>query len=132
MISLYNIIFTILLGLITGLFTGFTGLSAMGIVLMALAVTRIIEDYKTIIGTVLYILMFPTTVAGVWEYYKKGKINFVIGNLLLVTLLIGSYIGAKITLTEKFKISEKTIKYTTSFIALSMGIYFFISAYNTI
>ena len=130
MISFLSIIFTIGLGLIAGLLTGFTGLSAMGLVLMALTVSHIIEDYKTIIGTVLYVLMFPTTIAGVWEYYKKDKINFLVGNLLLISLLLGSYIGAKITLSSKYKISEKTIKYTTSFIGLSMGSYFFINAYN--
>jgi uncharacterized membrane protein YfcA len=130
MISFFSIIFTILIGLITGLFTGFTGLSAMGIVLMALTSSHIIDDYKTIIGTVLYVLMFPTTIAAVLEYHKQDKINFLVGNLLLISLLVGSYIGAKITLSSKYKISEKTIKYTTSFIALSMGTYFFITAYN--
>ena len=130
MMPFFNIIFIILLGLITGVFTGFTGLSSMGLILMSLSVSHIIEDYISIIGTVLYVLMFPTTIAGVWEYYKQKKINFLVANLLLISLLVGSYIGAKITLSSKYKISEKSIKYTTSFIALSMGSYFFITAYN--
>ena len=128
--SFINIITVILLGLIGGITNGFTGLSGMGIILAALSLLHIIDDYKTAVGTIVYVLMFPTTLSGAYEYYKQGKINFTIGNILLVCLLIGTYLGSKLSLSSKYKLSEKTIKYTSAFIGLTLAFYFFISAYT--
>jgi hypothetical protein len=125
------IIVPIFLGLISGFFTGFTGLSAIGIILGGLSMSNIITDYKTIVGTVLYLLMFPFTIASVWEYYKAGKINFLIGNTLLISVLVGSYLGTKIALNANLKISNKTVKYISAFVSFFVGTYFLSSAYYT-
>jgi uncharacterized membrane protein YfcA len=128
---MYDILLSIFLGFISGFFTGFTGISALGIVLAGLSITQIIPDYKTVIGTVLYLLMFPFTIGSVWQFYKIGKINFFLGNILLISVLIGSYLGSKLVLTGNLKISNKTIKYTTGWVAFIMAIYFLSSAYHT-
>jgi len=124
-----NIIILICLGSICGFFTGFTGISTTGLILAGLSLFNVISDYQTIMGTVLYILIFPVTIISAWQFYINKKINFFVGNILLVSMLVGLYFGSYLVLNSKFKINDKLIKYTTSFIALSMGIYFFISAY---
>lgn len=124
-----NIITAIALGLTGGVLTGFTGISNVGLVLAGLSITNIITDYKVIMGTVLYILMFPYTSGSVWHFYKNGKINFFIGNIIIVSMFLGSMIGTKLVLRSDLKISEKTIKYTTSVIAFTLSMYFFYSAY---
>ena len=131
MMTFYNIIIVIILGLFGGILNGVTGLSGIGIILMVLSFTNIINDYKTTIGTVLYILMFPTSIFGVIEYSKNYKIDFGIGNILIITLLIGAYIGAKLSILYKYNLPDKTVKYISAFIALFTGFYFLISAYHT-
>jgi uncharacterized membrane protein YfcA len=126
---MFAVFISIMLGLISGFFTGFTGISSAGIMLAGLSFTNVIKDYKTLIGTILYLLMFPITSGSAWEFYKLKKINFFIGNILLVSFFTGSFLGSQILLNSGYKISEKTIKYITSGIALFMFIYFFNAAY---
>lgn len=123
-----DILITIALGVTSGIFTGFTGIGSSGIILAGLSLTKVLKDYKTIMGTMLYILMFPVTLGSTWEFYKVNKINFLIGNVLLVSSVIGTFLGSRIALNEDLKISEKTIRYVTSAVALSIGSYFFYSA----
>uniref|UniRef100_A0A6C0E1M9 Membrane transporter protein n=1 Tax=viral metagenome TaxID=1070528 RepID=A0A6C0E1M9_9ZZZZ len=124
-----NIIIAILLGLTSGILTGFTGISNIALVLAGLSITKIITDYKVIMGTVLYILMFPFTSGSVWHFYRDDKINFFIGNIIIVTMFLGSIIGTNFVLHSDLQISEKTINYTRSAIAFTLSIYFFYSAY---
>lgn len=125
---MFEIIVSVILGLVGGFLSGFTGMSSVGIILAGLSLTKIIKDYKTIVGTVLYIIVFPISIASVWEFYKTKKINYFIGNILLVSFLLGSYLGSKTILNSDLKISEKNIKYITSAIAFTIGSYFFYSA----
>jgi uncharacterized membrane protein YfcA len=81
-------------------------------------------------GTVLYVILFPLTIGSVWEFYKAKKINFFVGNILLVTIIIGSYFGSKLVLDEHFQLTEKTIKYITAVMTFTFSIFFFIAAYN--
>lgn len=89
-----------------------------------------VGDYKTILGTVLYVLLFPLTFGSIMEFYKAKKINFFVGNILLITMIIGSYIGSKLVLDDHFKISEKTIKYISAIITFIASMLFFIHAYQ--
>ena len=125
---MFEIVVPIILGLVAGFLSGFTGISSTGIILAGLSLTKIIKDYKTLIGTILYLSLFPITVGSVWEFYKTKKINYFIGNILLVSFFLGSYLGSKTILNSDLKISEKTIKYITSVIAFTLGTYFFYSA----
>jgi uncharacterized membrane protein YfcA len=124
-----TIISLILLGGFSGFLSGFTGINSIGIVLAGLSISQIITDYKSIIGTIIYVLIFPTSIGSLWEFYKSGKINFLIGNILLVSVFLGSYMGSLVVLSNKYKISEKTIKYVSGIFALTMGGYFITSAY---
>jgi len=127
--NIFTIISLILLGGFSGFLSGFTGINTIGIVLAGLSISKILTDYKSIIGTIIYVLVFPTSIGSLWEFYKKGKVNFLIGNILLVSIFAGSYIGSLLVLSNKYNISEKTIKIITGMIALTMGMYFLTSAY---
>jgi uncharacterized membrane protein YfcA len=130
MITIFGVIFVIILGLLGGTINGLTGLSGIGLILMGLSVGHIINDYRTTIGTVLYLLMFPTTLFGAIEYNRNHKIDFFVGNLLLISMIIGTFIGVKLSLLSKYKLTEKTIKYITAIIGIFIGFYFLIVAYN--
>ncbi len=124
-----NIIFICLIGLITGLFSGMTGFFPLGLFIVLFKYLGV-GDNQTIIGTVLYLLLFPLSIGSVWEFYKSKKINFTVGNILLITIMVGSYFGSKLVLDERYKLTEKKINYITSIITFIASIVFFINGYN--
>jgi len=79
-------------------------------------------------GTVLYLAMFPITIGSVYEFYITNNINFTVCNILLITSIIGSWIGSKIVLSNKLHISIKFIKYVTAIITAFISLYFFYAA----
>ena len=124
-----NTIFICLIGLITGLFSGMTGFFPLGLFVVLFKYLGV-GDNETIIGTVLYLLLFPLSIGSVWQFYKSKKINFIVGNILLITIMIGSYFGSKLVLDERYKLTEKKINYITSVITFIASIVFFINGYN--
>jgi len=126
---MFTTIFICLIGMLSGILLGLTGILPLGFFILLLKYLDV-GDYKTIIGTVLYVILFPISIGSVLEFYKAKKINFFVGNILLVTMIIGSYIGSKLVLDERFKFSEKTIKYITAVMTFIFSIAFFITAYN--
>ena len=126
---MFNTILIILIGLISGLLLGLTGILPLGFFIILFKFLNV-GDYKTIMGTVLYVLLFPLTFGSVWEFYKAKKLNFFVGNVLIITMVIGSYFGSKLVLDERFQLTEKTIKYITAVMTFIFSIVFFITAYN--
>jgi uncharacterized membrane protein YfcA len=126
---IFNIILVCLLGFIIGIASGITGVLFTGFAVVFLKFLDI-GDYKTILGTVLYVTLFPITIGAVIEFYRAKKINFVSGNLLLISVVIGSYIGSKLVLNDAYTLTEKKIKYISGVLALCSSCLFFYSAYN--
>lgn len=126
---LFDVVAILIIGLLSGLLLGVTGILPLGFFIIIFKYLNV-GDYKTILGTVLYVILFPLSIGSVWEFYKAKKINFFVGNVLLVTMIIGSYFGSKLVLDEGYQLSEKTIKYITAVMTLIASILFFISAYE--
>ena len=126
---MFNIIFVCLIGIIIGLISGITGVLFTGFAIILFKYLDV-GDYKTILGTTLYVLLFPLTIGSIVEFYKAKKINFAVGNLLLVSLLIGSYIGSKLVLDDSYSLTEKKIKYMSAILSFFSSILFFTQAYK--
>jgi len=124
-----NIIIICLIGIIIGIISGITGILFSGFAIILFKYLDV-GDYKTILGTVLYITLFPLTIGSVVEFYNAKKINFFVGNLLLITFIIGGYFGSKLVLDEKFKVTEKQIKYISAILSFFSAILFFLEADN--
>ena len=117
-----------ILGLLCGIFLGITGIAPTGIILIALDVLKI-GDYKSNLGTILFLNLFPITIGSVFEFYKSKQINFSLGTTLLFTIILGAYIGSIFVAGEKNVFSTKTVKLITAYLSLFVGIVFLISAY---
>jgi uncharacterized membrane protein YfcA len=117
-----------ILGLISGVFLGITGLLPVGIILIILDYLNI-GDYISNLGAILFINLFPYTIGSFYEFYKTKNINYELGWILLLSIIVGSYIGSKFVVGYGFKLSIKQIKYVSAFIGLIMFILFFTSAY---
>jgi len=117
-----------ILGLFSGLFLGITGIAPTGIILIALDLLKI-GDYKSNLGAILFLNLFPITIGSVYEFYKSKQINFSIGFILLLTIILGSFIGSKLVAGDKNTLSTKSVKYITACLSLFVGFVFLYSAY---
>jgi uncharacterized membrane protein YfcA len=115
-------------GLLCGLFLGVTGIPPTGLVLLALDMLKI-GDYKSNLGAILFLNLFPISIGSVYEFYKSKQINFSLGAILLLTIILGSFIGSKFVAGEKAILSTKAIKYITAYLSLFVGVSFLYSAY---
>jgi uncharacterized membrane protein YfcA len=121
-------IIELFLGLITGAFLGVTGMAPTGLVLILLDYFKI-GEYKSNLGAVLLLNMFPITIGSIYEFYKSNSINYELGFILLFSIIISSYFSSKIVVGSGFNFSIKQIKYITSFLGFMIFILFLISAY---
>ena len=117
-----------ILGLVSGIFLGITGILPIGIILIALDYLNI-GDYISNLGAILFLNLFPVTIGSIYEFYKSKKINFSLAWILLLSIILGRYIGSKYIVGAGFKLSVKQIKYVSAILALIMTIVFFMSAY---
>lgn len=118
----------LILGLIAGFFSGITGILPFGLLLIIFDYLNF-GDYRSNLGAIALLNLFPITIGSFWEFYKAKKINYSLGYILLFSIIIGGYIGTKLVVEERFKLSKKTIKYITSGLGFSIGILFLISAH---
>lgn len=126
---MYEYIIQIILGLITGAFLGITGIAPTGIILLVLEFFKI-GDYRSNLGAILLLNLFPLTIGSSYEFYKAKQINYTLSVILLFTVVLGSYIGSKLVVGNGFTLSLKQIKYITSLLGLVIFILFFTSAYH--
>jgi uncharacterized membrane protein YfcA len=122
------IVIETILGLLCGIFLGITGIAPTGLVLIALDFLKI-GDYKSNLGAILFLNLFPITIGSVFEFYKSNKINYSIGTILLLTIIIGSFIGSRFVVGNKIVLSTKIIKLITAYLSLFMAGTFFYAAY---
>lgn len=121
-------IIELLIGLITGIFLGVTGMAPSSLVLILLEYFKI-GEYKSNLGAILLLNMFPITIGSIYEFYKSNSINYELGFILLFSIIIGSYFSSKTVVGSGFKLSIKQIKYITSLLGFIIFILFLNSAY---
>jgi uncharacterized membrane protein YfcA len=125
---MYQFVIKTVLGLISGLFLGITGILPIGLLLIALDILKI-GDYKSNLGAILFFNLFPITIGSFFDFYKANQINFSLGVILLASVTFGSFIGSKYVVGEKIVFSVRDIKYITAYLSIFVGIVFLISAY---
>lgn len=118
---------TVILGLISGSILGVTGFVPTSIILFVLEYLKI-GDYRSNLGTMLFLNLFPISGGSVLEFYKHKNINFRMGIILTLTIFISSYICSSFAVGEG-SMSVKTLKYTTAIISLIIAILFFYMGY---
>ena len=94
---MYEYFVEIIAGLLCGLSMGITGIIPIGIVIILLELFKIAE-YKTIIGSMLFVLVFPISIGSVYEFYKAKQINYKLSMIVLASIITGSTIGSKLIL----------------------------------
>jgi hypothetical protein len=116
----------IIIGIASGIINGLTGLGHAGAILIGLTLSGTMRDYSTMVGTALYSQLFPVVALGVWEFYKRGQIDFYAGNVILAVLLFSVFIGAWL----KQYVSTKYAKLITAILLLLTAFKFLQEAYK--
>jgi uncharacterized membrane protein YfcA len=122
-----EIILEFIFGLLSGLFLGVTGIAPTGLLLLIFEYFKI-GDYTSNLGALLFLNLFPISIGSVWDFYKAGKINYSMGWVVLLSIIIGSFISSKYVVGNKINLSKKTLKYITSLLGFFIFVLFFISA----
>jgi len=121
-----NIIYSILIGTLSGILGGAFGLGGSFIMLPGLILLKVTKDFNTAVGTILFSLLPPVSLLAVVEYYKRGQVDMKIGTILFITYFLAAYLGAKINKMY----SQKTLEYACATVFLLITIYFYYHAYN--
>lgn len=87
-----QILFLVLIGLLTGGLSGFLG-SGGGIIIIPSPVIFLKFSQKLAQGISLAMLLPPIGLLAAYNYYKAGNVNVKAAIILIITLLIGSYIS---------------------------------------
>lgn len=111
---------TILVGSLVGVISGWQGISRDDMLLALLLLFGLEANQRIAAGTVLLSVVFPISIGAVWEYYKRGDVDIVLGLLLTVTYIITATLGAKIN----FKVSQKTTSLSIIIVQVLVLVYF--------
>ena len=87
----------IIIGIVSGILQGALGSVGLIVVIPALLVMNIVGDYKTACGTLLFTLLFPTSLLGLYEYYHSNSMAIITGIILVITMTIGGYYGSMLS-----------------------------------
>lgn len=117
------IIAYLVVGVISGLFTGSVGVGS-GVILVPL-LTQLGMSLSQSIATGLILQLVPQSIFGVIEYYNAGDIVWKNSLIVLIGSSIGIYFGAKIN-TKKW-ISNKYLYLILSITLFTSSIYIFIT-----
>ena len=117
---MFPLIIQALAGFFCGLVLGITGFAPTNLVLFILTYFNI-GTFKSDIGSLLFVNLFPISIGSVIQFYKEKQINYGMSFILLITTVIGSYLGTKLIFNKKYALSSKTIKYIISFIGFLIG-----------
>lgn len=120
-------IIELILGLLTGVFSGVTGILPVGVLLIIFEYLGI-GTYKSNLGAIALLNLFPISIGSFWNFYKTNNINYSMGFILLLSIITGGYFGSAFVVEKHYQLSKKTIKYMTSFLGFVIGITFLISA----
>ena len=113
-----------LIGLFGGFLSGLLGLSGSVIIIPLILIIGLFKDYKSSIGTILFSFDPILSIFAILEYAKKYKIEYVIGIIIMISYMFGSYIGSKM---NKY-LTEKYVKNINATILLILSIYMFYNA----
>lgn len=120
----YPIMLLLVFGILAGVLSGLFGIGG-GLVLVPMMVGIMNFDTKKAVGTSLGALLLPVALPGVIEYYNSGNLELQIAGLLAGGLVIGSLVGAKITIS----LPTGTVKRVYALFLLIMGIDFIITGF---
>jgi uncharacterized membrane protein YfcA len=104
--SINEIIILIIIGFLAGVFGGTFGVGGGIIIIPALIFILGLSQHQAQ-GTSLAVLLFPIGILAVLNYTKNGYVNYKFAAILIVSFVLGSYLGSEISVHLPEKILRK-------------------------
>jgi uncharacterized membrane protein YfcA len=114
-----NIILYLLLGLMTGIFSGLIGIGGAIIIIPSLVLFFGLEQ-RMAQGTTLALMVPPIGLLAAWTYYKQGFVDFKIAALICLGFFLGGLIGAKFAVQIPDNILRKVFGFILLIASLKM------------
>ncbi len=109
------------LGLTAGVLSGLFGIGG-GLVIVPVLVVIFGFAQNVATGTSLFVLLLPTGLLGVWEYWNKGHVRPSSGLWIALGLFLGAYFGARFAQS----VSPTAMKRLYAVFLLVVAIYFLV------
>lgn len=93
-----EIMILLCVGLAAGFLSGLVGIGG-GIIIVPALVYFLTFSQQQAQGTALFILLLPTGILAVLNYYKAGFVDWRAGLLISLTFVLGGYFGSKTAIT---------------------------------
>lgn len=122
MIEVPQLLKLFVLGGAAGVLSGMFGIGG-GLVIVPALVLMFGFEIKTAIGTSLFVILLPTGLLGVLEYYKNGQLRTSAGLLIALGVFVGAYFGAKLS----GAVSALAMKRSYAVFLLIVAVYFLVS-----
>jgi uncharacterized membrane protein YfcA len=124
-ITMNRLILTFLLGAFVGILGGLQGQAGSLYILTGLMLLNIVKSQKTAAGTALLYTSIPVTLGAAYQYYTKGDVDLKVTAVLVPTVFIFAYMGAKLN----YLIPPQYTLYSIAVITFAISIYYFRKAY---
>jgi uncharacterized membrane protein YfcA len=110
------------LGIVAGVFSGLFGIGG-GLIIVPALVLIFGFGTKTAIGTSLFVILLPTGLLGVLEYWRTGEIKVSAGLCIALGVFCGAYFGAVLA----GAVSDVAMKRLYGVFLLIVAIYFLLA-----
>jgi uncharacterized protein len=122
MTEMPEVVKMLILGLSAGVLSGLFGIGG-GLVIVPVLVLIFGFDTKMAVGTSLFVILLPTGLLGVWEYWKNGEMKIAAGLWIALGVFCGVYFGARMA----GALSAVTMRRLYAVFLLVVAIYFLVA-----
>jgi uncharacterized protein len=122
MTEMPEVVKMLILGLSAGVLSGLFGIGG-GLVIVPVLVLIFGFDTKTAVGTSLFVILLPTGLLGVLEYWKNGEMKIAAGLWIALGVFCGAYFGARMA----GALSATAMRRLYAVFLLGVAIYFLVA-----
>ncbi len=101
-----NLIIILIIGLMAGIVSGALGVGG-GIIIVPSLIFFLGFSQHMAQGTSIAILLLPTGILAVMQYYKNGYVDVKVALLLMLLFVVGAYLGSLVSLSLPDKLLRK-------------------------
>lgn len=95
---MYKELILIFVSILSGILSSISGILFTSLITVTLIVFNMLPNIRTVIGTMMFVLICPVFLFSVIAYNKKSYVNFYYGIIIALSIFCGSWIGSNIEL----------------------------------
>jgi hypothetical protein len=115
--TMNEIIVLLIVGILAGFLSGMVGVGG-GIIIVPALVYFLSFSQQQAQGTSLFLLLLPTGIFAVMNYYKAGYVDWKVALIISSTFLLGGFLGSKMAIS----IDQNTVKKIFAVFVILVGL----------